>query len=160
MDRKIRAEPNLRDGMRHFPLRSTRSERLFAFLHLYYHFFFWRQFFSDGWSLDLANTVGNRLFSLSACWFVRNTHWWLFTRKGLYYLFDITVRLSSVPLKTTLCRMLGLTGLVALLKLILQVKLIGSGNADSTRNNWRIVVRSYERACDPQICVWVNRVSS
>ena len=34
--------------------------------------------------------------------------------QNLYCLFDITVHLSSVPFKTTLCRMLGLIGLVAI----------------------------------------------
>ena len=31
--------------------------------------------------------------------------------QSLYYLFDITVHLSSFPFKTTLCQMLGLIGL-------------------------------------------------
>ena len=33
--------------------------------------------------------------------------------QSLYYLFDITVHLSSFPFKTTLCPMLGLISLVA-----------------------------------------------
>ena len=33
--------------------------------------------------------------------------------QNLYYLFDISVQSSRIPFKTTLCRMLGLIGLVA-----------------------------------------------
>ena len=65
--------------------------------------------------------------------------------QSLYNLFDITVHLSSFPFKTTLCRMLGLIGLVAFAEIILQVLSV-SGNADKTKNNRRIFARSYERA--------------
>ena len=37
--------------------------------------------------------------------------------QSLYYLFDIIVHLSSFPFMTTLCRMLGLIGLVAFAKI-------------------------------------------
>ena len=33
--------------------------------------------------------------------------------QSVCYLFDVTVHLSSVPFKTTLCQMLGLIGLIA-----------------------------------------------
>ena len=58
-----------------------------------------------GSSLHLATTVDNRLFSSSACWFDRKTHWWSFTRK--------VCTKSSFAFKTILCRIIGLIDLVA-----------------------------------------------
>ena len=103
----------LLDEMRNFPLRSTWSEHLFAFSASVLSLFLLGANFLLRVVSRSGNTVDNRLFSSSACWFVRKTHRWSFTRKVLYYLFDITVHLSSFPFKATLCRMLGLFGLVA-----------------------------------------------
>ena len=50
---------------------------------------------------------------LFVCLLVRQEDTSVVIHTSVYYLFDITVHLSTVPCKTTLCRMLGLTGLVA-----------------------------------------------
>ena len=49
--------------MRNFPLRSIRSERLFAFPASALSHFPLGANLPDGYSLDLANTLDNRLFS-------------------------------------------------------------------------------------------------
>ena len=92
--------------MRNFPLRSTRSERLFAFSASALSLFPLGANFPDGYSLDLANTLDNRLFS--SCDDSSGRH--IGGHLGLH---AITAHLSSFPFKTTLCRMLGLIGLVA-----------------------------------------------
>ena len=85
--------------MRHFPLRSTRSELFFPFFYIWtITFSFWGKF--SGQVVSRSGNHGRPLVVL----FVIYT-------QSLYYLFDITVHLSSVPFKTALCLMLGLTGL-------------------------------------------------
>ena len=103
--------------MCHFPLRSTRSEHFFAFfLHLYNHFSFGGKF--SGRVVSRSGKHGRQPVVLFVCLLVHqeDTSVVIYTQ-SLYYLFDITVHLSSVPFKTTLCQMFGLHDLVAFAKI-------------------------------------------
>ena len=99
--------------MRHFSLRSTRSELLFAFsASVLSPFSFGGKF--SGRVVFRSGKVRRQPVVLFVCLLVRqeDTSVVIYTQ-SLYYLFDITVHFSSVPFKTTVLRMLGLTGLVA-----------------------------------------------
>ena len=99
--------------MRNIPLRSTRSERLFAFSASALSLFSFGGKFSE----RVVSRSGKHAREpvVLFVWLLvhqEGTSVVIYTQ-SLYYLFDITVHLSSFPLKTTLCRMLDLNGLVA-----------------------------------------------
>ena len=99
--------------MGNFPIRSTQSKRLFAFSASALSFFSFGGKFS-GRVVSRSGKHSRQSVVLFVCLLVRqeDTSVVIYTQ-SLYYLFDITVNLSSVPFKTTLCQMLGLIGLNA-----------------------------------------------
>ena len=94
--------------MRHFPLRSTRSERLFAFSVSVDHFFFWGQVFRRVVSRSGKN--GREPVVLFVCLLVRQegTSVVIYTQ-SLYHLFDIIVHLSR-PIRPNIRHSVVLNG--------------------------------------------------
>ena len=106
------------NGICHFPLRSTRSERVFlCFFCICTNTFSFGSKFS-GRVVSRSGKHGRQSVVLFVCLFVRqeDTSVVIYTQ-SLCYLFDITVHLSSVPFKTTLRQMLGLNDLVTFAKI-------------------------------------------